>query len=1202
MKNPSPRAAGAVGFRRIAPVSAVVWIVAAIAAPAAADPIPTNVEVGGGVSDDHAVLITRVLKPFSQTDLTLWYGDARWNQDFDASTNETNLGVGYRRLSDDFGRIWGGYLAWDYVNSDFNENYSLTTLGFEVLSLTWDFRANAHIALDNSKIVDVTPLMQNGQFEGTRLEVDSAVLHEEALTGVEAEIGRALPTGDFPGELRLYVGAHQYQGDIAPSNSGFFARTEYRPTQNFTLGLRHDAESGEYPDQTRLEARYSFGYSASSKPRTMDYRMWEFHERGTGAKLSSALPAAEMTERGRLVIANNVVHIDNTATAGGDGSFERPYNSFAACTAGRCNDGVSGADARDRAMGELVYVHAGDGSANGYNTPVTLEARQRLIGQGYELAGIGGDTAPQVTVTGNAIKLAENNEVAGFNINASGDGIFGPALPGAYSIHDNQIVAGGRGIAFTSFALADNTVNSFSADLRDNQINAGDTAIFFADTGVNGSGARLSRTITIDGNTKLMAGAAGTPATGTAIAIGGIAGTGGAQVSDRIAISDNAITSLKDGVVVGNIGASGAGSTLTRDLGIAENTLDAPGRGIALGSNTAQAGGEVTDTVGIDHNLAGSLGGNLSYGAVLADGKRSAADNAIGSRLTRRLTVVDNTLRSPNAANAGLATGAVASSAGGVIEDQIEVRGNTIAAAGNGVVIGGTSASSRDSGTRQTLTIADNTVAAGGRGLALGAGTASAGGTLISTVGITHNNRADGAPGTSVSVGALTADGEAVDRDVVDPNTGDPKDFYSGSRIVRNITIDDNNLKASAGAAVQADAVAASGGGNVSDTLNVTDNDIASAGDGIALGTLAATQARSSILHTVNIKDNDITAGNRGVDGGGSSASGGGGISTLTTITGNTLTAGAGAVHYGVAAGTGVAPPDPRAIPAPDVSSMVRGITVSDNTIVANNAGGAAVQIDGASISAGAVGTDSTNMARNQITAAGDGIAIGASAANGKDSVLTRIDTLSTNTIEANRRGVVIDRIAAEDGAETIDTLRIDGNAIDAKGVGISLQSAAAAGAVDTARLTRTATVTNNTVDTTASQGIAVLATDAGNGGIVADRLVIRGNTITVVNGAAADDAAVRVGGSATGAGSAQTITFSDNTVGGADHGIAIGNGGALVQTSTLSGNKVSATKTGVVLNGTPTQTTTLTTNTITAPDEVNNAGTGTCTKDGGPC
>ncbi len=1197
MKNPSSRAASAVGVRQTALVSAIAGTVAVIAAHAVADSIPTNVEVGGGVSDDHAVLITRVLRPFSQTDLTLWYGDARWNQDFDASTNETNLGVGYRRLSDDYGRIWGGYLAWDYVNSDFNENYSLTTLGFEMLSLTWDFRANAHIALDNSKVVDVAPLMQNGQFAGTRLEVDSAVLHEEALTGVEAEIGRALPTGDFPGELRLYVGAHRYQGDIAPSNTGYFARTEYHPTQNFTLGLRHDAESGEYPDQTRFEVRYSFGYTSSSKPRTLDYRMWEFHDRGTGAKLSSELPAAEMTERGRLVIADNVVHIDNTAAAGGDGSFERPYNSFASCAAGRCNDGDSGANARDRATGELVYVHAGDGSASGYNTPVALEARQRLIGQGYNLAGIGGDAAPKIMVAGNAIKLAQDNEVAGFNINASGDGIYGPGLPGAYSIHDNQIVAGGRGIAFTSFALADNTANAFSADIRNNQIRAGDTAIFLADTGATGSRARLTRGITIADN-ELTAGAAGQ---GTGIAIGGITATGGAQVDDRIAISDNVITSFKDGVVVGNIGASGAGSTLTRDLTITANTLDVPGRGIALGSTAAQAGGQVTDRVGIDHNLAGSLGGNLSYGAALADGKSSTADDAAGSRLSRRLTIADNTLRSPTAANAGLTTGTVASSAGGAIEDQIEVRGNTIGAAGDGIVIGANSANSRDSSTGQTLNIADNTIAAGARGIALGADTASAGGTLISTVNITHNNRAADILGTSVHIGALRADGEAVDIDVIDPNTGDEKDFYTGSRIVRNVTLDDNSLKANAGAVLQADTVTASGGGKVSDTLTVTDNDIAAgAGDGVALGALAASQARSGIVQTVDIKDNQITAGNRGVAGAGSSAVGGGGISTLTTITGNTLTTGGSGVHYGVAAGTGAPPPDPRAIPAPDVSSMVRGVTVADNTIVTNNASGAAVQIDGANISAGAVGTDSTNIARNQITTAGDGIAIGASTASGKDSALTRIDTLSTNTIDADRRGVVVDRIAAEDGAETIHTIRLDGNNIDAQGAGIGLQGAAAAGAANTttsARLTRTATLTNNTVNT-ASPGIAVLATDAGDGGIVTDTLVITGNTITVANGAAA----VGVGGSATGVGSAQTITFNNNTVGGAANGITIVNGGALVQQSTLSGNRVSATNTGVVLNGTATQTTTLTTNTITAPTEVDNVGAGTCTKDGGSC
>ena len=118
-------------------------------------------------------------------------------------------------------------------------------------------------------------------------------------------------------------------------------------------------------------------------------------------------------------------HADSNAAAGGNGTFEHPFNNLA--------DLQTGSN-----PGDILYVHANsvfDGAINPLNQGFTLQDNQRFLGENGGLphsvnyavrpgrdAGlnVGGATPIIDNSNGNSITLANNNEVSGFNITPSG--------------------------------------------------------------------------------------------------------------------------------------------------------------------------------------------------------------------------------------------------------------------------------------------------------------------------------------------------------------------------------------------------------------------------------------------------------------------------------------------------------------------------------------------------------------------------------------------------------------------------------------------------------------------------------------------------------------------------------------------------------------------------------------------------------------
>jgi hypothetical protein len=473
-------------FRRSA-VAAAVGL--AVSAPIVlADGWGRNLQVFVNPGSERDVYGGALLQPIWQNSTSLFYGDMRGNFARPTDTEELNFGLGYRYVGGPNGWVLGGWASADVRDSRRNNIYSQVSWGAEALGPVWDARLNFYYPLTDEK--RVRPWPTGGFFQGNRLFTSTVM--EEALRGLDAEVGLLLPV-DFA-ETRFYIGGHHFDGDVAPDTSGAKVRVELRPLQSLVLGLSYEYDE-EFENEAFFQIKYEFGYPFKRERRKQRDRMIQFAERDVDIRVTDTLPDYKMlsaTPDNRTLLHSNVVHIDNTAAAGGDGSAERPYNNFAACFAARCMQN-----------GALVYIHAGDGTATNYDQTFNLVDNQRLIGQGFNLYGIGGDMFPMITPgAGNGIVLANNNEVAGLNLaNVPGDGLMGLNVTD-FDIHDNLIEAQGDGIVIQTQADATYGSQMSAGSITANRVSSiGAVGTGIDITNIARDGLTATQTVDVKGNT-----------------------------------------------------------------------------------------------------------------------------------------------------------------------------------------------------------------------------------------------------------------------------------------------------------------------------------------------------------------------------------------------------------------------------------------------------------------------------------------------------------------------------------------------------------------------------------------------------------------------------------------------------------------------------------------------------------------------------
>jgi hypothetical protein len=373
----------------------------------------------------------------------------------------SNIGLGSRIYNNSTNRILGFNTYWDNNDTPFGD-FNQVGLGIESLGRYLDFRANGYIPVGRTEtVVGVT--YSNPSFVGHSLMFDQHTITASAMNGFDTEVGGWVPYLGRYG-LRAYGGAYGFQGPDAPATVGGHFRLEERATDNVDLNLTVDSDR-VFHTTVMFSIGFRFGGGARRKGANdgsnVFSRLVDRVQRNDNIIVLDPDIVTEITAT--KPGSNDPIIIDHYASyaaAGGNGTIEHPFNTLT---------NPAGPHPAD-----ILYVWA-NSVFNGQN--IVLMNNQRLLGEGLNYTYttsqgtfvLGRVTSlPNMPIIqnapGNAVTLANNNEVAGLMISgAAQDGIYGNGVTGFY-IHDNTITRSGlNGIVLVNLnatgSIVDNIVN-----------------------------------------------------------------------------------------------------------------------------------------------------------------------------------------------------------------------------------------------------------------------------------------------------------------------------------------------------------------------------------------------------------------------------------------------------------------------------------------------------------------------------------------------------------------------------------------------------------------------------------------------------------------------------------------------------------------------------------------------------------------------
>jgi hypothetical protein len=337
-------------------------------------PLRGRADTGLKLGTERSLLGTEFWVPLAQDRDRVLYTDLRLMRD-DQDNFEGNLGFGYRQIYG--GAVLGGHGWIDRRHTDLGSTFHQATLGVEALGRDLDFGANGYVPLSDDKIYGTT-----GEAVGTPYLLNSGVFYdtngfrrEVPLGGLDLELGARVPLfTDRVDSIRAYAGAYHFTGEGVEDVTGVRARITADVTPWLALGARFQKD-GERGSQGFLEATFRLPGKTSFRTSGLRARLDESPERDVDI-VTGAVETPGQTQQPVLNEAGNpqrVLHVDNSAAGGGDGTLEAPFDTLQAAEA---------------AMQpyDVIYVRAGDGTTAGQNQGITIdEPGVSLIGSGVNL-------------------------------------------------------------------------------------------------------------------------------------------------------------------------------------------------------------------------------------------------------------------------------------------------------------------------------------------------------------------------------------------------------------------------------------------------------------------------------------------------------------------------------------------------------------------------------------------------------------------------------------------------------------------------------------------------------------------------------------------------------------------------------------------------------------------------------------------------
>ena len=421
-----------------------------------------------------------------------------------------NIGVGYRWMNFppyamDSGRVDGVALWADGTHTEAGNFFPQIGLSYESLGEMWDMRSNLYVPV--GKQDQVGAFKQTGEigFQGNSIAQLTQAIVDSSYTVGEIEFARRLGSDR---DAWAFAGPYFVANNDRDSAGGRVGVRGYAyPDLLLQFAVTQD---DVFKTNATFQMQWFVGRTRTNFQPTCGVadRLREPFMRNDYVALSKS------TRTGGIPLTNpdgtalRIVHFDSDAAAGGNGTIEKPYNEL-----DLANNGGS-------QNGDILFAH----STSIFDTNLILKDDQRFLGEGNNRTFTvatqqeGTITIPEsspgaralarpmiVTAMGDAVTLADNNEISNFDFDGQGSLARAIAKPAAGAGNPNishLTIANtvGNGIDFAPLTTAENVVRG-NVTIDDVTLtNVGGNGIninSYTPTDVTASGVTLQETIAI---------------------------------------------------------------------------------------------------------------------------------------------------------------------------------------------------------------------------------------------------------------------------------------------------------------------------------------------------------------------------------------------------------------------------------------------------------------------------------------------------------------------------------------------------------------------------------------------------------------------------------------------------------------------------------------------------------------------------------
>lgn len=239
-----------------------------------------------------------------------------------------NLGLGYRRLIEDWGSVFGANAFYAFDRSDSGISYNQASVGAEWLTDYFQLTGNLYIPFDmQPNKVGPLILTKNSIFINDNMAFINLQHAEAQNRGADVDLAVPVPGAEW---LSVAGGLYRYDSKNNDPYNGWRARLQGNFT-NVQTNLTY-AKDDEFGSQVNFAATYFFGATTGNyTPSGLSL----YDRMNTRVRREARIPTQktivevlELAINPRTGLPWTFAHFDNTAAPGGTGTNEARFNSL----------------------------------------------------------------------------------------------------------------------------------------------------------------------------------------------------------------------------------------------------------------------------------------------------------------------------------------------------------------------------------------------------------------------------------------------------------------------------------------------------------------------------------------------------------------------------------------------------------------------------------------------------------------------------------------------------------------------------------------------------------------------------------------------------------------------------------------------------------------------------------------------------------